>query len=154
MRNFFRIVKQHAVKLSLAFVIGAIVGSVITFFIEEKKVEFWEERFTEANELSKKMEEEHNKTQDKIKVLRKENKELKKDLGITILSSVQSNYYNLKALKSEDYNKQIYYNEQEYISNLVPRAIGDKWDLNLFNAEYNRELKQVVDSITQENNAQ
>lgn len=150
-KKFFRTIKQHAIKLSLAFVIGAATGAVITFFIEEKKVEFWHERFSEANELNQTLEGEHEKKQSEIKILEKEKKELKTDLGIVVLASLQSNYYNLKALKSDDYNKQMYYNEQEYISNLVPRAIGDKWDLNLFSSEYNKELKQVVDSISQNN---
>ncbi|MFP4019035.1 MAG: hypothetical protein ACLFNL_07935 [Bacteroidales bacterium] len=151
MKNFFRTIKQHAIKLSLAFVIGATVGAVVTFFIEEKKVEFWHERFSEANELNQTLEEEHEKKKNEIQIHKQEKKELKKDMGIVILASLQSNYYNLKALKSEDYNKQMQYNEQEYISNLVPRAIGDKWDLNLFSSEYNRGLKQVVDSIAQNN---
>jgi hypothetical protein len=126
---------------------GAVIGSVATYFIEEQKVEFWKERFVEAQELNESLEVEHKKTMKRNEELVRRNEELRKDLGITILSSVRSNYYNLKALKSEDYNKQMYYNEQEYRSNLVPRAMGDKWGINILKAKYNRELKHVVDSI-------
>ena len=146
-KKLIRTIKQHSIKLAVSLLLGAIVGAVATYFIEEQKVEFWKERFVESSELSNSLEKERNRLKQKNKELVKENSNLRNDLGITILSSVRSNYYNLKALKSEDYNKQMYFNEQEYRSNLVPRAMGEKYGINILKAKYNRELKQVVDSV-------
>jgi cell division protein FtsB len=152
MKKLFRIIKAHVVMLTIAFLIGAIAGSVVTYFVEENKVEFWKERFTEANELNQTLEAKYNQTKKRNNQLVKENKKIRQDLGISILSSIRSNYYNLKALKSEDYSKQLYYNEMEYRSNLVPRALGEKWDINIFQPGLNRELKHVIDSIANEYN--
>jgi len=148
-KQLFNTIRTHPVKLAVSLVIGAAIGAVSTYYIEEQKVGFWKERFVEANELNKSMEDEHKRLKQRNKQLVKKNKELRKDLGITILSNVRSNYYNLKAIKSEDYNKQMYYNDQEYRSNLVPLAMGRKWDINIMNARHNEELKHIIDSVYQ-----
>lgn len=142
-------IKKHAVKLAISLVLGALIGSVATYLIEEQKVTFWKERFIEANELNKSMEQEYNSIKQKNKELAKKNKELKKDLSITILSNVRSNFYNLKAIKSENYNKQMYYNNEEYKSNLIPIAMSRKWDINIMDARNNANLNHIIDSVYQ-----
>ena len=140
------------IKLAVALLIGAVIGSVVTYFIEEKKVEFWKDRFVESNELNQSLEREKNRLQDQNDELVKENKAIRKDLAVAILSSVRSNYYNLKALKTENYNRQLYFNEMEYRSNMVPRVIGKKWEINILQPKYNRELQRLVDSISKGGN--
>jgi biopolymer transport protein ExbB/TolQ len=142
-------IKSNIIILSIVLILGAGIGSVVTYFIEEKKVEFWKERFVEANELNQSLKKEKERFDKEKEELIEENKALRKDLAVTILSSVRSNYYNLKALKSENYNKQMYFNEMEYRTNLVPRAIGKKWDLNILQSQYNRELQHIIDSLQQ-----
>ncbi len=142
-------IKDNIIILSISLILGAGIGSVVTYFIEEKKVEFWKDRFVEANELNQSLKKEKERFDKQKEELIEENKELRKDLAVTILSSVRSNYYNLKALKTENYNKQMYFNEMEYRANLVPRAIGKKWDLNILQPQYNRELQHIIDSLQQ-----
>jgi len=146
-KRLFLTIKKHAVKLAISLVLGALIGSVATYLVEEQKVTFWKERFIEADELNKTLEQEYNSTKQKNKELAKKNKELKRDLSITILSNVRSNFYNLKAIKSEDYNKQMYYNNEEYKSNLIPIAMGRKWNINIMDARNNENLNHIIDSV-------
>ncbi|MCF8335746.1 MAG: hypothetical protein K9H65_04000 [Bacteroidales bacterium] len=147
LKNLWRTIKAHWIKLASFLLLGILIGGGVIYSIEENEKEFWREKYMEQtasnDSLRLQMEQLHKENE----LLTQKNQDLKDDLGITILSSIRSNFYDLKALKSENYNTQIHYNNEAHKSNLVPKKIGEKWDLNIFSDRYNKELARLMDTI-------
>ncbi len=143
-------IKTHPIKLLVALLIGLFAGSAIMFSIKDKKEEFWRQQYIEENQTIDSLRAFNKQLTQKNESLKQENKDIRNDLSITILAALRSNFYNLKALKSEKYNTQMYYNLEEYKSNLVPKKIGEKWELSIFDQQNKERLNRIVDSLYQE----
>ncbi|MBS3775210.1 MAG: hypothetical protein KGY70_08485 [Bacteroidales bacterium] len=141
------LLKNHWLKITAALLAGLLIGGGIIYSIEQQQENFWREKYIQQTQQNDSLRKQIKQLNDQHNILINRNKKMKDDLGITILSSIRSNFYDLKALKSEDYNTQLYYNQQEYKSNLVPKTIGDKWNIDIFNEQYKNELKTLMDSI-------
>src|SRR6056297_2090201 len=143
-------IKTHPIKLLVALLIGLFAGSAVMFSIKDKKEEFWRQRYIEENQAIDSLRAFNKQLVQKNKSLKQENRDIREDLSITILAALRSNFYNLKALKSEKYNTQMYYNLEEYKSNLVPKKIGEKWELSIFGQQNKQRLNRIVDSLYKE----
>lgn len=143
-------IKTHPIKLLVALLIGLFVGSAIMFSIKDKKEEFWRQQYIAEHQAIDSLRAFNKQLAKKNKLLKQEKKDIRDDLSITILAALRSNFYNLKALKSENYNTQMYYNLEEYKSNLVPKKIGEKWKLNVFGQQNKERLNRIVDSLYKE----
>ena len=143
-------IKTHPIKLLVALLIGLFAGSAVMFSIKDKKEEFWRQRYIEENQAIDSLRAFNEQLVQKNETLKQENKDIRNDLSITILAALRSNFYNLKALKSEKYNTQMYYNLEEYKSNLVPKKMGEKWELNIFHQQNKARLNRIVDSLYKE----
>lgn len=141
------LLKNHWIKITASLLAGLLIGGGIIYAIEQQQENFWREKYIQQTHKNDSLRNQIKQLNNQHNILVKRNKKMKDDLGITILSSIRSNFYDLKALKSEDYNTQLYYNQQEYKSNLVPKSIGDKWNIDIFNEQYKNELKTLMDSI-------
>ena len=141
------LLREHWIKITASLLAGLLIGGGIIYGIEQQQENFWREKYIQQTQKTDSLRTQLQQLNDQHNILVERNKKIKDDLGITILSSIRSNFYDLKALKSEDYNTQIYYNQQEYKSNLVPKTIGDKWNIDIFNEQYKNELKTLMDSI-------
>lgn len=141
------LLKNHWIKITAALLAGLLIGGGIIYAIEQQQENFWREKYIQQTQQNDSLRKQIKQLNDQHNILIRRNKKMKDDLGITILSSIRSNFYDLKALKSEDYNTQLYYNQQEYKSNLVPKTIGDKWNIDIFNEQYKSELQTLMDSI-------
>ena len=139
--------KKYWKEIASTLLIGVILGGGIIYSIEAKQKQFWREKYLEQTKSNDSLKTQMQQLHKQNSVLNKKNRALIDDLGITILSSIRSNFYDLKALKSENYNTQMYYNQEEYKSNLVPKKIGDKWDINVFSERYKQELNTLMDTI-------
>lgn len=146
-RKILRNLKTHWIKLASSLLIGVLIGGGVIYSIEQKQEEFWREKYMTQKRSNDSLRTRLEKLHERNSLLHNTNRELKDDLGIAILSSIRSNFYNLRALKSEDYNTQMYYNQEEYKSNLVPKKIGEKWDINVFSPGYKQKLNTMMDSI-------
>jgi len=149
-KKFLAIIKKHVVKLVITFIIGFFAGGGTMYYIKDKKEEFWRTQYIEEKQSQDSLKAFNNQLRLENKRLKDKNRDVRDDLAITVLAALRSNFYNLKALKSEDYNTQMYYNLEEYKSNLVPKTIGEKWNLNVFDTKYKSKLNQVVDSLYKE----
>ncbi|MBS3774925.1 MAG: hypothetical protein KGY70_07055 [Bacteroidales bacterium] len=141
------LLKNHWIKITASLLAGLLIGGGIIYSIEQQQENFWREKYIQQTQQNDSLRKQIKQLNDQHNILINRNKKMKDDLGITILSSIRSNFYDLKALKSEDYNTQLYYNQQEYKSNLVPKTIGDKWNIDIFNEQYKSELQTLMDSI-------
>ncbi len=141
--------KNHWVKILSSLLAGLLIGSGIIYSIEQQQEEFWRQKYLAQQQISDSLKNQLSRAQDQQEQLMEKNKKIRNDLGVTILSSIRSNFYDLKALKSKDYNTQLYYNQEEYKSNLVPKAIGERWNIDIFNQQYKAELQTMMDSIDQ-----
>jgi len=141
------LLRNHWIKITASLLAGLLIGGGIIYAIEQQQENFWREKYIQQTQKNDSLRNQIKQLNDQHNILVERNKKIKDDLGITILSSIRSNFYDLKALKSEDYNTQLYYNQQEYKSNLVPKTIGDKWNIDIFNDQYKSELKTLMDSI-------
>jgi pantothenate kinase len=149
-RKLINTIKKHPVKLAVVLIIGVFVGGTIMYTIKDKKEEFWRTKYMEETQAMDSLRAFNKELRYKNKMLEKKNKDIKNDMAITILAALRSNFYNLKALKSEDYNTQMYYNLEEYKSNLVPKKIGEKWNINVFSQKHKNQLNRIVDSLYKE----
>lgn len=141
------LLKNHWVKIVSSLLAGLLIGGGIMYSIEQQQEDFWREKYIQQTHKTDSLQAEVQQLNDNHHKLLQENKKIRDDLGVTILSSIRSNFYDLKALKSDDYNTQLYYNREEYKSNLVPKTIGEKWNINIFNQQYKSELRTLMDSI-------
>lgn len=149
-RKLINTIKKHPVKLVVVLFIGIFVGGAIVYTIKDKKEEFWRTKYMEEAQAIDSLRAFNKELRYKNEILKKKNRDIKNDMGITILAALRSNFYNLKALKSEDYNTQMYYNLEEYKSNLVPKKIGEKWNINVFSQKHKNQLNRLVDSLYKE----
>lgn len=147
LKRFWKIIKAHRVKLASSLLLGILIGGGVIYLIEESEKEFWREKYMEQTESNDSLRLQMEQLHKENEMLTQKNQDLKDDLGITILSSIRSNFYDLKALKSENYNRQIYYNNEAHKSNMVPKKIGEKWDLSIFSDRYNNQLSRLMDTI-------
>ncbi|MFW6103550.1 MAG: hypothetical protein ACOC59_00640 [Bacteroidota bacterium] len=147
LKKFWRTVKSHRIKLASSLLVGILIGGGVIYSIEESEKEFWREKYMEQTESNDSLRLQMEQLHKENELLTEQNRDLKDDLGITILSSIRSSFYDLKALKSENYNRQIHYNNEAHKSNLVPKKIGDKWDLDIFSERYNEQLGRLMDTI-------
>jgi len=141
------LLNHHWIKILSSFMAGLLIGGGTIHFIEQQQKNFWQEKFIQESHQTDSLRSRIDQLNDQHNILTERNEKIKDDLGITILSSIRSNFYDLKALKSDNYNRQLYYNQQEYKSNLVPKAIGEKWNIDIFNEQYKSELKTLMDSV-------
>jgi len=151
LKKSWKILKAHRIKLAIALFLGLLIGGGGIYIIEENQEQFWRKKYleqTESNDSLRLQMEQLHKEND---LLTQKNQDLKDALGVTILSSIRSNFYDLKALKSKNYNRQIYYNEEAHKSNLVPKEIGEKWNLNIFSERYQKQLNRLMDTIAAKN---
>jgi hypothetical protein len=146
-KKFLTKIKKYWIEVISALLLGLLIGGGIIYSIEEKQEQFWRGKYMEQSKSNDSLRTQMEILHKKNNILSKKNQALKDDLGITILSSIRSNFYDLKALKSENYNTQMYYNQEEYKSNLVPKRIGEKWDINVFDEKYKKELNHLMDTI-------
>ena len=147
MKKLIETIQQHWIKLTVSLLAGLLIGGGTMYIIEQRQVKFWRSKFIAQSQKNDSLRTHMEQLTNENTRLVEHNNKIKEDLGITILSSIRSNFYDLKALKSNDYNTQLYYNQQEYKSNLVPKTIGDKWDIDIFNEQYKSQLKTLMDSI-------
>jgi hypothetical protein len=147
LKKFWDRLKKYWKEIAGSLLMGIILGGGIIYSIEAKQKQFWREKYLEQTKSNDSLKTQMQQLHKQNSVLSKKNHALIDDLGITILSSIRSNFYDLKALKSENYNTQMYYNQEEYKSNLVPKKIGDKWDINVFSERYKKELNTLMDTI-------
>jgi|GEM_PF-1803740 len=139
--------RQHWIKMTGAFLAGLIVGGGVMYTIEHRQIKFWRDKYIAQSQTNDSLRTQLKRLNDHNQNLTRKNNKIRDDLGVTILSSIRSNFYDLKALKSDDYNTQLYYNQEEYKSNLVPKSIGEKWNIDIFNEQYKAELRTLMDSI-------
>jgi hypothetical protein len=149
-RKLINTIKKHPVKLLVVLLIGLFAGSGVMYQIKDKKEEFWRTKYMEETQSIDSLRAFNNELMEKNNILKQKNRDIREDLAITILAALRSNFYNLKALKSEDYNTQMYYNLEEYKSNLVPKKIGEKWNINVFSQRHKNQLNRIVDSLYKE----
>lgn len=149
-KKLLNTIKNHPVKLLIVLLIGVFAGGGVMYSIKDKKEEFWRTKYMEETQSMDSLRAFNKQLIEKNETLKQKNKDIKNDLGITILAALRSNFYNLKALKSEDYNTQMYYNLEEYKSNLVPKKIGEKWNVNVFSQKHKNQLNRIVDSLYKE----
>lgn len=147
MKKIFATIKQHWIKISVSMLAGLLIGGGAMYIIEQRQVEFWRNKYMAESKKADSLQTRSEQLINQHNVLVEKNNKMKDDLGVTILSSIRSNFYDLKALKSENYNTQMYYNQEEYKSNLVPKSIGDKWNIDIFSEQYKAELRRLMDSI-------
>ncbi|MGM0531091.1 MAG: hypothetical protein ACQER7_07040 [Bacteroidota bacterium] len=147
LKKFWRTIKAHRIKLASSLLLGILIGGGVIYFIEEGEQEFWREKYMEQTESNDSLRLQMEQLHKENELLTQKNQDLKDDLGTTILSSIRSNFYDLKALKSENYNRQIHFNNEAHKSNMVPKKIGEKWDLNVFSDRYNKQLARLMDTI-------
>ncbi len=147
LKKFKTLLKDHWVKILSSLLAGLLIGGGIMYSIEQQQENFWRERYIRQTHKTDSLRAEMQQLNDHHHELLQKNKKIRDDLGVTILSSIRSNFYDLKALKSDDYNTQLYYNQEEYKSNLVPKTIGEKWNIDIFNQQYKSELRTLMDSI-------
>lgn len=140
-------IKQHWIKITVSLLTGLLIGGGGMYIIEQRQVNFWRNKYIAESNKADSLRNQAEKLTKEHNILVEQNSKMKDDLGVTILSSIRSNFYDLKALKSENYNTQMYYNQEEYKSNLVPKSIGDKWEINIFSDQYKSELRRLMDSI-------
>ena len=151
--KFFQTLKIHAIKLLIAGFAGAFIGAGVMFYIKDQKEEFWRTKYVAEKQNLDSVRKFNGELIRKNEDLTEKNRALRDDLGVTILAALRSNFYNLRALKSENYNTQMYYNLEEYKSNLVPKNIGEKWNLNVFDPRYKGKLNRLKDSLYKEQQA-
>jgi len=147
MKKRIATIKHHWVKITVSLLAGLLIGGGVMYIIEQRQVNFWRSKYMAESKKTDSLQTRTEKLINEHNILVEKNDKMKDDLGVTILSSIRSNFYDLKALKSENYNTQMYYNQEEYKSNLVPKSIGDKWDINIFSDQYKSELRRLMDSI-------
>ncbi|MFP4620714.1 MAG: hypothetical protein ACLFM7_05350 [Bacteroidales bacterium] len=154
LKNLWKTIKEQRIKLASSLLLGILIGGGVIYSIEYKEKQFWRKKFMEQSENNDSLRLQMEQLNKEKELLTEKNEDIKDDLGVAILSSIRSSFYDLKALKSENYNRQIYYNEEAHKSNLVPKKIGEKWDLDLFSDKYSKELKRLMDTISdkEENN--
>lgn len=149
-KKLLNTIKRHPVKLLVVLLIGMFAGGGVMYYIKDKKEEFWHTKYMEETQSIDSLKAFNKELRRKNEMLKQKNKDIKTDLAVTILAALRSNFYNLKALKSEDYNTQMYYNQEEYKSNLVPKKIGEKWNINVFSQRHKNQLNRIVDSLYNE----
>lgn len=133
--------------LASALLFGIVIGGGIIYIIENRQEQYWRERYLQQSKNNDSLKIQMEQLHKRNTILTEENNGLRNDLGVTILSSIRSNYYDLSALKSDNYNIQMYYNREEYKSNLVPKKIGEKWGINIFSDKYKQDLDNLLDTI-------
>jgi hypothetical protein len=149
-KKLINTLKKHPVKLIVVLLIGVFAGGGVMYSVKDKKEEFWRTKYMAETQSIDSLRAFNTELLEKNKMLKQKNRDIKNDLAITILAALRSNFYNLKALKSEDYNTQMYYNLEEYKSNLVPKKIGEKWNINVFSQKHKNQLNRIVDSLYKE----
>mgnify|MGYP006282449107 CR=1 FL=1 len=154
LKKLWKTIKEHRMKLASALLIGLLIGGGVIYTIEERQEQFWREKYLEQSESNDSLRVQMEQLNKNNELLTQENQDLKDALGVTILSSIRSNFYDLKAMKSKNYNRQIYYNEEAHKSNLVPKEIGEKWNLNVFSDRYQKQLNRLMDTIAKQQKEQ
>ncbi len=154
LKKLWKTIKEHRMKLASALLIGLLIGGGVIYTIEEKQEQFWREKYLEQSKSNDSLRVQMEQLNKENELLTQKNQDLKDALGVTILSSIRSNFYDLKAMKSKNYNRQIYYNEEAHKSNLVPKEIGEKWNLNVFSDRYQKQLNRLMDTIAKKENEQ
>jgi len=154
LKKLWKTIKEHWIKLASALLFGLLIGGGVIYTIEERQEQFWREKYLEQSESNDSLRVQMEQLNKKNELLTRENQDLKDALGVTILSSIRSNFYDLKAMKSKNYNRQIYYNEEAHKSNLVPKEIGEKWNLNVFSDRYQKQLNRLMDTIAKQQKEQ
>ncbi len=149
-KKLINTIKNHPVKLLVVLLIGVFAGGGVMYYIKDQKEKFWHTKYMEETQSIDSLKAFNKELRRKNEMLKQKNKDIKTDLAVTILAALRSNFYNLKALKSEDYNTQMYYNQEEYKSNLVPKKIGEKWNINVFSQRHKNQLNRIVDSLYNE----